>query len=144
MSPIDNPQATAVFRRSGLWSISLGPEGIIHRLVKKSSTRPMLERRLGILASSVAALTATAFDEVGIPTHTIRVYAYSSFIHENASNSHHLQLRISIECEADSRTVQAQIDSRVLSDPLFTLLAADAATLDIQVEAHSSAHVRIP
>src|SRR5882757_336453 len=67
-------EATATFRRTGGWSVDLGPAGFFGRLYLRPTVRSVaqLERRLGVLATCLGSLLTAALDKAGILNHGMR------------------------------------------------------------------------
>jgi hypothetical protein len=111
-------------------------------MVKRDTENPILERRLGMLASCTGALTLSALESSGIPTRGVQVSARSAMVsHDCAERA---RLTISIECETDDRIAQACIDLKVRSHVLISSLGFDLAAFEVKVETYSSLHGRMP
>jgi hypothetical protein len=141
-------EATATFRRTGGWSVCLGPAGFLGRLYLRqaaSSVAP-LERRLGILATGLGSLLTSSLDKAGILNRGMRATLQCA-PHQKISSYSPVELSVAgqllIDCEADENTVQAHYEKRVRTNPLISLLTQDFHSVDIRVSVQSSAHIRI-
>jgi hypothetical protein len=141
-------EATATFRRTGGWSVCLGPAGFFGRLYLRQTVRPVaqLERRLGVLATCLGSLLTAALDEAGILNHGMRATLRCVSAPKISSYSPvelSVEGQLLVDCETDENTVRAHYEKQVRTDPLISLLTQDFESLDIRVSVHSSAHVRI-
>ncbi len=133
-------EATATFRRTGGWSVCLGPAGFFGRLYLRQTVRPVaqLERRLGVLATCLGSLLTAALDEAGILNHGMRATLKCA-----PQQELRVEGQLLVECETDENTVRAHYERRVRTDPLISLLTQDFQSVDIRVSVHSSVHIRI-
>ena len=140
-------EATATFRRTGGWSVCLGPAGFLGRFYLRQAVSPAaeLERRLGLLATCLGSVLTSALEKAGILNHGIRatLQCTSHRISPHSAVQLSVKGRLLVDCEADENTVQAFYEKRVRADPLISVLAQSFQSLDIGVSVHSSAHIRI-
>jgi hypothetical protein len=140
-------EATAIFRRTGTWSVSLGPGGFLERfyLRRPVSPAPELERRLGVLATCLGNLLASTLEGAGISNHGIRATVQCASHRQADSQSQELRIEshVFVECEADQNAVQARYEARLRTDPMVLLLTQDIHAMDVRVTVHSSISIRI-
>lgn len=141
-------EATATFRRTGGWSVCLGPAGFFGRLYLRPTVRSIaqLERRLGVLATCLGSLLTAALDKAGIPNCAMRATLQCVSVPRISSYSpleRSIQGQLLVECETDENTVRAHYEQRVRTDPLISLLTQDFQSVDIRVSVHSSVHIRM-
>jgi hypothetical protein len=141
-------EATATFRRTGGWSVCLGPGGFLGRFYLRQAVSPVpqLERRLGILATCLGSLLTSALESAGITNHGIR--ATLQCAPHQKINSHPpvkptVEGQILVECEADQNTVQACYEKQLRADPLVLLLTQEFQSVDVRVSVHPCAQFRI-
>jgi hypothetical protein len=141
-------EATATFRRTGGWSVCLGPGGFLGRFYLRQAVSPVaeVERRLGILATCLGSALTSALESAGIFNHGMRATLQCA-PHQKISSHPPVKLSVEgqllVECEADQNTVQAYYEKRVRTDPLVLLLTQEFQSMDVRVGVHSSAHIRI-
>jgi hypothetical protein len=141
-------EATATFRRTGGWSVCLGPAGFFGRLFLRPTVRPVaqLERRLGVLATCLGSLLTATLDEAGILNHGMRVTLQCVSAPKISSYSPvelSIEGQLLVECETDESAVRAHYERRVRTDPVISLLTQAFQSVDIRVSVHSSVQIRI-
>jgi hypothetical protein len=133
-------EATATFRRTGGWSVCLGPAGFLGRLYLRQAVSPVpqIERRLGVLATCLGSLLTSALDKAGILNRGMRATLQCA-----PQQELRVEGQLLVDCEADQNTVQAYYEKRVRTDPLISLLTQDFQSVDIRVSVQSSVQIRI-
>lgn len=138
-------EASAIIRRTGNWSVQVGPAGLIGRFLKRDAANPELELRLGIIASFTAALTLSTLEAAGIVAHKVRVQVQAQAaagIH--GSQAKRTLITLAVECEASELDVRARCQSCLQAHPVFSLLNIDSSQVELRVQTYSGIHVRIP
>jgi hypothetical protein len=141
-------EATATFRRTGGWSVCLGPAGFLRRFYLRETVGPVaqLEPRLGILATCLGSLLIRALEKAGILNRGMRATLQCVSPSKLSSYSPvelSVEGQLLVDCDADQNTVQAYYERQVRTDPLISLLTQDFESVGIRVSVHSSVHIRI-
>jgi hypothetical protein len=131
-------EATADFRRSGLWSVYLGPPSPFRRLCWQLTDRQNQEheRRLGMLLVCIATALGSALTRVGIAYVGIKAHAKTSSIDGDMCTGT-VHCRLCIETEAPLSRVQQTSDANVLSDPVAAALAERYARVNVALSVES-------
>ena len=134
------PQATAVIRRSGKWSVVLGPAGIFQRLLARERAILDSDRRLGMLVTCVGAIALTALECVGVAVREVSVTVQNA-LGTNPEAAQSLLIVITLDCDEGQAAVQKSCESYLRESPLLSLQGLDAARIDIRVHAHATAPI---
>jgi hypothetical protein len=144
------PEATAILRRSGRWTVQLG-SGRFWELLRLQKTRSSehhdeLEAQLGLLALSLGRTLATLAALHGQTSHLVRVSLKETTPSQPSVDElppYRVRGSVMVECEATRDAVQRYLDEALQKDPFLLSLAPTVRLDELRVAVRSSIQLRV-